>query len=560
MKIKNSVFKIIIISIVLSIIMTQISFIYAANAEDEEVYESLLTTNDKEETDTGNLTFASGVTDEMCKPEYWSSKTKDASKELMTKSEIAKLNQNIIDGEGTNVFDLTQIQEKKTASERAQILANSEEIPTRALYIDGKLIDNNTYFTKLKNAMIETGFSGDEIVQKYAVAVKRADIRVWPTDDVIGYSEADPDDEIENSTLNVNEPFVIRGKCEVDGKTFYWGNSNVCPGWVNAENLAICESKEEWIDAWQVDISAKDFLVVTQDKITLEPSLSVPETSEVKLMLGTTLKLVSKSDLPKNIGERGTWNNYVVYLPTRDEDGNYVKQYALISQHYDVSIGFLPMTQENILKVAFSCLGNRYGWGGMLGAMDCSLYSRSIYECFGLELPRNTTWQMKVPGKVTDVSEMTDEEKEAFLEKQAAGAILFFPGHAMVYTGNENNTSYTISATGSLSDSIGELNVQSMYSVILNPLTTRRRNGRTWLNSLTCVLSFGEFEDELQGDVNGDGEVDLIDCALLLRHAKGIEQLDEKQIKRADINNDGDADLIDYALLLRHVKGIESLN
>ncbi|MBR3249544.1 MAG: C40 family peptidase [Clostridia bacterium] len=560
MKNKNSILIKFIFTFVLIATITQTNFIYATALEDEEVYESLLTTNEQEETDTGNLTYASGVTDEMCKPEYWASKIKDASKVLMTKSEISKLNQDIIDGAGTNVFDLTKINETKTPSERAQILANSEDIPIRNLYIDGTLIDNNTYFTKLKNAMIETGFDGDETVQKYAVAVKRADVRVWPTNDVIGYSETDPDDEIENSILNVNEPFVIRGKCEVDGKTFYWGNSNVCPGWVDAENLAICESKEEWIDAWQVDVSAKDFLVVTQDKITLEPSLSVPETSEIKLMIGTTLKLVSKSDLPKNIGERGTWNNYVVYLPTRDEDGNYVKQYALISQHYDVSIGFLPMTQENILKVAFSCLGNRYGWGGMLGAMDCSLYSRSIYECFGLELPRNTTWQMKVPGKVTDVSEKNDEEKEAFLEKQAVGAILFFPGHAMVYTGNENNTSYTISATGSLSDSIGELNVQSMYSVILNPLTTRRRNGRTWLNNLTYVLSFGENNEELIGDVNGNGIVELTDYSMILKHVKGIKLLEGEQLERADVNQNGNIDLTDYSMVLKHVKGIKLLN
>ena len=555
MKNTKYLIKRIIAFFMLSIIINfQTSYIYADNIQDEEVYESLLTSNEQEETETGNLTYASGVIDEMCRPKYWTNKIKDSDKILMTKAEIAKLNQDIIDGAGTNVFDVTQIQEKRSATERAQILANSEEIPTRNLYIDGKLIDNNLYFTKLKNAMINTGFTGDGIVQKYAVAVKRADVKSWPTEDVIGYNEADPDDEIESSILNVNEPFVIRGKCEVDGNIFYWGNTNICPGWVNAENLAICENKAEWINAWQVDIFEKDFLVVTQDKITLEPSITVPETSEVKLMIGTVLKLVPKNELPQNIGERGTWNNYVVYLPTRDNDGKYVRQYALISQHYDVSVGFLPMTQENILKVAFSCLGNRYGWGGMLGAMDCTLYSRGIYECFGLELPRNTSWQPKVPGKVTDISEMTDEEKEKFIEKQAAGAILFFSGHAMVYTGNENNTSYVISATGSLSDSVGDLNVQSMYSVILNPLTTRRKNGRTWLNNLTYVLSFGEIKKELKGDVNGDGKVTLIDYGLVLAHVKRTKLLEGEQLKMADVNEDGKVTLIDYGLILANVK------
>ena len=40
-------------------------------------------------------------------------------------------------------------------------------------------------------------------------------------------------------------------------------------------------------------------------------------------MIGTTLKLVPKDDIPEEIAERGPWNNYVVYLPTRDENGNY---------------------------------------------------------------------------------------------------------------------------------------------------------------------------------------------------------------------------------------------
>ena len=557
MKIKKSLYGITINFIILLVIITQPSFIYAVESENEEVYASVLTKNSSEEEDTGNLTYASGVTNEMCNADFWASKTKDADKELMTKKKIEELNQKIIDGAGTNVFDVTQIQEKKTASERAKALANSEAIPTRNLYINGELIDNNSYFTRLKDAMIETGFTGDEVVQKYAVATKRADVRVWPTEDVIGYNATDPDDEIENSILNVNEPFVIRGRCEIDGNLFYWGNSNICPGWVNAENLAICENKEEWIEAWQVNIEEKDFLVVVQDKITLEPSLTTPETSEVKLMLGTVLKLVPTNELPRNIAERGTWNNYVVYLPTRDQDGGYVKQYALISQHYDVSIGFLSMTPKNILKVAFSCLGNRYGWGGMLGAMDCSLYTRAIYECFGMELPRNTTWQTKVPGKVTDITKMTDEEKEEFIEKQEVGSILLFPGHAMMYTGNENKTSYVISATGSLSDSTGDLDVRSMYSVILNPLTTRRKNGTTWLNNLTYVLSFGEIEEEAytKGDVNGDGKVNAGDYVAILNYVRKKIDLTEEQLQRADANGDGKVNAGDYVTVLNMVRG-----
>ena len=470
----------------------------------EKLAQEIYVSKDDEQKN-GNVTYFQGISSKMTKALYWKNRLNDANRILMTAQEIRELNQAIVDGKGTNVFDLTKINETKTQKERAKVLA-SAEIPTRTLYIKGEKIDNQEYFTKLKNAMVETGYNSNSKIQYYAVAVQRADLKSWPTDDIIGYNPTDPDDEMELSVLNVNEPFVIRAKCTVDGETYYWGYGEICSGWVNANKLAICETKEAWIEAWQVDNSAKDFLVVTQDKITLEPSISVPETSEIDLMIGSVLKLVPESEIPSNIGERGTWNNYVVYLPTRDESGKYVKQYALISQHYNVSIGYLPMTQANILDVAFSCLGNRYGWGGMLGAMDCSLYTKYIYKCFGLQLPRNTTWQQNTPGKVTDVSKLTDEEKEKYIEKLPVGSLLYFPGHTMVYVGNENGVSYVISDTGALAESTGELQVKNAYSVILNPLTVRRKNSNTWLKSVSAVLSMNPVSIEEIYDNNNENK------------------------------------------------------
>ena len=94
---------------------------------------------------------------------------------------------------------------------------------------------------------------------------------------------------------------------------FKYGFTSNCTGWTNAKNIAICANKEEWLEAWKVQIGNNDFVVVTQDRITLESFLTSPETSDVKLMLGTVLKLVPDSEKPENISGRGTWNNYVVY-------------------------------------------------------------------------------------------------------------------------------------------------------------------------------------------------------------------------------------------------------
>jgi len=365
----------------------------------------------------------------------------------------------------------------------------------RKLYVDGELIDNLTYFEDMKESILETGFeNNDEKVQLYSVATKRTEIKKFPTKAIWGYDEPDdPDDEACDTTLEVNEPFVIRAKCRIGDDTFYWGLSNTYSGWVNAEHLALFDTKEEWIEAWKVDLTGKDFLVVTQDNITLEPSTFTPETSEVQLKIGTVLKLVPNEEMPQSVSGRATWNNYVAYLPTRNEDGKYVRSYALISEHYNVSIGYLPLTQRNMLNVAFSCLGNRYGWGGMLGSMDCSAYSKAIYKCFGLDIPRDGDPQESIPNINVSLENMTDEEKESYIEKLPIGTILIFPGHVMIYIGSENGKNYVISDTGSLSDADGDLNVRSMYSVIINPLTVRRRNGNTWLRNLTSAIVFGKM-------------------------------------------------------------------
>ena len=492
--------KKIIYTLIAYLIILSSSIVYA------EAEPSLYESSNEQDT-KGNVTYAQEVTTEMTDPSYWSNKLgEEANKLLLTPDEIKQVNNDIIIGRGTFVFDITDINETITQARRKTNLVNAVQNTfdyfnnhASELYVNGELINDVEYKEMMQEAIQETGFENDdEPAQFYAVAIKRTPLKSLPTNAIWGYDGPDdPDDESCDSAVEVNEPFVINAKCVIGEDTFYWGNTYNCTGWVDAKDVAIFDSREDWLEAWQVDVAGKDFLVVTQDNITLEPSTSSPETSEVQLKIGTVLKLVPKNEIPESVNDRKPYNNYVVYLPTRDENGKYVRSYALIAEHYNVSIGYLPLTQKNVLNVAFTCLGNRYGWGGMIGAMDCTLYTKSIYKCFGIELPRNTTYQPKVPERVKLIENMTEEEKEAYIERLPVGTILFFSGHAMVYIGSENGKNYVISDTGSLSDSYGDLDVRRMYSVIINPLTARRSGTRgTWLKNVTKALIFGDIPSE----------------------------------------------------------------
>ena len=446
----------------------------------------------KEKSKAGNVTYAYGVTDEMCKADYWTARTKtNANEVLMNAEEIDAVNANALNTEGTNMNDIVGLPLTYNAFALRDSLAHNSEIPTDPCFINGTEIDKNDYFGKLTAAIGYTGYDDSERNNDYAIVTKTVEVRNWPTSDVVGYSANDTDDELVLVTLNVNDPFVIRQKAEVDGKTYYWGYCDTVTGWVPSENVAICQDKDEWLEAWQVKTSAKDFVVVTQDKITLEPNIYDAYPSNIKLNFSSILKLVSESDIPKNIGERGTWNNYIVYVPTRNDSGKYERKIAMISEHFDVSVGFVPMTQANLLKLSLACLGNRYGWGGMLDSMDCSMLTRNVYRCCGFVLPRNTNWQQNIPGTKTDLEGKTDEEKMKILEKMPAGTMLYFPGHTMLFLGIDNGAGYVVSDLGGVVDTVGELTTYSVQSVTVTPLTVRRKkNGLTWLTNLTAAGAF----------------------------------------------------------------------
>ncbi len=437
-----------------------------------------------------NITYPHGVTNEMTKASFWAERTyTDANKVMMSADEIREVNSLALNTEETYMHDLESYEGDYDASVLYSKLA-ATPIPQKVFYIDGELINNDDYFGHIKEEYTQNFDEGGMKPYEYAVCVKSTEIKDWPTNDILGYNATDTDDEIQSSSLTVNDPFVVLAKTEIDGNPFYWGYSNLVSGWVDGNDLAICKDKEEWLDAWKVDVEDKDIIVVTQDKIVLEPDIFVTYASEVKLKFGTILKLVDSADIPKEIGQRHPWHNYVVYLPTRNEEGAYEKKMALIPEHCKVSVGFLPLTQANLIDVSLQCLGNRYGWGGMLDSMDCSLLTRNVYRCFGFELPRNTTWQQLIPGTQTDLTGMDDETKQSFLETMPAGTLLYFRGHTMVYLGSVNHVGYVVSDLGTAVESDGPLEVVSVQGVTITPLTVRRGGGKTWLSELSGAVAF----------------------------------------------------------------------
>ena len=424
------------------------------------------------------------VTSEMSYPSYWT----DENDLLMTYEEIEKLNEETVSAKGTNMLDL------KNQPEVIDGIALNEAI-LKSSQADAQYYLGWTYFESTEKATQE---DYDKIIKNtqnpdakkqqkvlYGVATKRTELRTFPDPIAIWDDPTDSDFDYQYlAAVRVNEPVVITSKSK-DGK-YYLAKSICCSGWISADSVAICKDKDEWISAW--DIAKDDALVVWGDKIFTENSIVGAKTSDLMLTMGTVLELAKDINPNELIDNRSAYNNFVVWIPVRNDDGTYSKKLTLISEHKKVCAGYMPLTKENISKVVLSALGNTYGWGGSLYSDDCSGYMRNVYKCFGMELARNTTWQSSMPMAKVDMQYMPREDRIRFLDALPFGTILYFSGHEMMYLGERNGNYYVISAVGSIAQPENPTVRQRIRSYIINSLEIKRTNGNTWLDELTLAL------------------------------------------------------------------------
>lgn len=448
----------------------------------------------------------------MTKASFWSGRIDGADEVLATYSQIKKLNKAILAEPAANMFDLKNIQ--TTIDGKAMNEALYNDAVNSAAYFglnkydaNGEKLTESYYESMIANTQSKNTDFHDV---RYGIAVNRTTIRVFPTDLPILDDPGDDDfDNLYNSGLRVNEPFIIKS-VSADGN-YYFGMSDCCSGWVPAEDVAVCSSRWEWLDAW--DLDNDEVLVVYGSKLRTESSNTTPETAERLLTMGTTLELVDGGLSSKLIGNRSAYNNYAVYLPVRLSDGSYRKRAALISQSAPVHEGFLPLTQENVMSVAFERLGDAYGWGGMLNADDCSGYVRDIYRCFGLNIARNTTWQSSSPVKKYTLTGLSGDAKVQIIKNLPIGSTLFFPGHEMTYLGTAKGKVYVISSTSSMMNPKKEGERLRVRGVVINTLDIKRANGKTWLESLSAAtIPFAGAESALyERSYVGDGFADALD-------------------------------------------------
>ncbi len=427
------------------------------------------------------------VTMEMLEPEFWIQKVVNPDQVIMSQEEIVAFN-----GNKKGVFaQFSQVGCSNIIS-GTDLKTIVEELgqPKGERYLNGTLLEQDYWDVLLAERNVDSIQQENQV--QYGISTKRTAIRTLPSDDILADApEFTFFDEMQNSSVMINEPVLVMQTSK--SGNWYYVLTRYCGGWMHKEDVALCRSQKEWLEAQPQE----DFLVVTGDKLRLEYDPVNPAVSEYELSMGSRYLLAKPEEFPKSAEGRYAVDNYIIKLPTKAADGYLQYEYAYIQKSQDVHIGYLPYTRRNLLTLAFKADGDRYGWAGMYNARDCSQYMMELYRCFGINLARNSSGQASTKCKTLNVAGLSDERKQELLKLTPAGSILYFPGHIMMYLGEVDGHYYVISSAGSFRRQGTPEDVYPNYhSVLVNDLSVVRKNGKTWLESLAKCKIIWENEAE----------------------------------------------------------------
>lgn len=228
--------------------------------------------------------------------------------------------------------------------------------------------------------------------------------------------EGYPFDHWQNSAVFASTPVLIERKSK-DG-AWLLVHASFVSGWIESRNVALMHERD------QERMRTLALFVPTSDNLALHApnGLWLDNARIGKIFVGQHTK-----------------NGIVAHIPQRALDGFVV--WAKTQPTQQLQAFPLDLTQQNVQTIAAQLLGEKYGWGGLLGNRDCSAMLRDFWSSFGLWLPRNSAAQAQVEqGEMLELDKYTPHEKEQLIlaKGRAWGSLLWLSGHIVLYVGELN--------------------------------------------------------------------------------------------------------------------------
>ncbi|RVZ58640.1 hypothetical protein EC565_05050 [Helicobacter pylori] len=261
-----------------------------------------------------------------------------------------------------------------------------------------------------------------------AVVVRDSDVRAVPTNKPYYLSpKGYPFDRYQNSLIFQGTPVLVT-HFNTD-KTYAHIQSSFVYGWIKVSDLAYMHDKDI-----ELLTHLKNYVMPIKDKIPLYTDYGGFYTNA---RVGELFALIPQS---QNTPQKPQKKELKAYGFLRDAKGYAILQ-SVILEEKDFFVFPKAFNSENMAYFIDTMLGQKYGWGGLLGNRDCSAFTRDSFANFGILLPRNSYAQSRYANNYVDLSSMKAKEKEDYILKNATpfGTLIYLKGHIMLYLGAYNH-------------------------------------------------------------------------------------------------------------------------
>ena len=420
------------------------------------------------------------VTPDFESADFWTARVSEPRTLILTPEEIEALNRSALQYP-TNLVDIFALPEHPERSHLQDLLDDLEKLKNGPPGYD----HTNHPLTKKFYDQIESdiGTLPETLAIQYGVITSRANLRRLPTNEIfVDKPFRDGFDRFQFTLLECGTPAAMLHATK--DRAWYLIQVSHTKGWVEASRIAAASKQEV------LHFVRSNPLVMTGPRVEIysDPSLSHHAAT---LQMGATLPLENRAEA-----------YYRVTLPSRDENGALKRTAGYVRTSDDVQDGHLPYTMKNIYRQAFKLLNHPYGWGDLYEGRDCSRFIMDIYRCFGFNMPRNSLRQSQFNGRYrSDIHDLQDSEKIEFLKKyDGRPAVLYTPGHIMLFLGVIDGKPYIIHSAWAYSGEPGFFTRETKYVgrvVVSDTSLGQGTKGGSLLKRITAVTPMDEKDKPL---------------------------------------------------------------
>ena len=413
---------------------------------------------------------------EQLSADYWVSRLKNPDELLLTPKDLNSFNAQIrkMDKDSVDIFKMDMTMSGVSLSKLLE--AEFNMLRGRKLFgVDNKYFQKSFFDENVKPVAAWQNVP-KKVKMKWGVAVRSASIRAIPTDVKMLEELGDIEfDQLQFTKIKLWTPVGIY-YTSPDKKWLYL-QAPYSRGWAKSSDVAIFNSRDEM----KKYVHSDSFLSVTGESVRI---FSNPELTKLrfKASMGTDLPLASS-----------TQSGRTVWYPERLSNGTVSIQKAYLSKSADVTPGYLPYTQKNVIKQAFKLLGARYGWGGTYEGRDCSGFIQDVFLSMGVDMPRNSKPQGFIGTQVDHFEPFNNEaEKMNALDLATPGVTLLrMPMHMMLYLGQVDGQYFVIHSTWAERISMTSDEKNRINQVVVSDLNL---NGQSRIGSLfDRIISVNEM-------------------------------------------------------------------